>query len=640
VQRPHVSGQAYGDQDVPPGTPAEDMMTGAGSIALRPDVPSRKLPLLHHFKDATNFIQTLQSTNDPELVSIGHDLITIHQALKARKPARCSALTISAEAAFYEMLSILPTREQCEELINLYFENFEHSMRILHRSSFMTQHNQFWETRPSGDVSSNAFVPCLIGVLSIAASLATTEACLGTDLHGDGSHHGAVFLMRSWLEGQPRKGRKTVVALQVRMLTMLPQKSRNASTEDLWTMSSQIVREAMSIALHRDPASTAKLNVLEVEVRRRLWMSIIEQDLSLAILCNMPATIPPYITKTPSNLDDVDLEGVVHVPSSKPDTQWTDALCQYVLSQSFPQRLAAYTCMYEASHNSGRYMVLLQHIARVEEFLRQLPPALRFGTDGNPGRLVARIDLDITIRRLLLNMYSSMILAAPNSEKSLKTRIEFTQSSLVLLCYQDLFDPKFTEVQTSHTQGYWDYFYNVYRHEINQTTLGLCLEIERLSKASIAESPQAVPQRNHRARPPTPSGSSWTRSSLVHALDDTLEPMIRRIARSGASVKDLATMSIVSSTSQKAGASDEVKLIAMKGDLRGLMAACKSQLQRDNVQLPEWRSDPLRSDEQLTGTYGDSDPPMLDFDILLTDILDPSFDLAVLPDSTGDWYTQ
>jgi hypothetical protein len=66
---------------------------------------------------------------------------------------------------------------------------------------------------------------------------------------------------------------------------------------------------AMQMGLHQDPSNLGETSVLQKEVRRRLWYTILELNVQAALDSGMAPMIiaAEYNTQPPTNLDDADL---------------------------------------------------------------------------------------------------------------------------------------------------------------------------------------------------------------------------------------------------------------------------------------------------------------------------------------------
>lgn len=268
--------------------------------------------------------------------------------------------------------------------------------------------------------------------------------------------------------------------------------------------------------------------------------------------------------------------------------------------------------MQSASKES--YEHVLEHTRSFEQYLQNLPAPLRFNHLGDstskaPARLMARMELDITMRRLLMQLYCPFFYANDVTDMFSEARAGFLQSCLMLTSYQDLFDPKYSDIGLERPQGYWDFFYNVYRHEMNQSYLALCLEIQRLA----ASSQPNIPVANHTFsafRMP-----KYTKSSLIHSVRDILEPMIRRTSHLGSNLKDLAYLTVVFSSVN----SSQYDANSLVEALEDLAASCKTQLERDGV--PVARVAEVPESQGWTPSF-DLDADWMSFPQLSTDLND------------------
>ena len=97
----------------------------------------------------------------------------------------------------------------------------------------------------------------------------------------------------------------------------------------------------MQMGLHRDPGYLPKMSVLCVELRRRLWATIIEMVVQSSLDSGMPALLSfnDFDTLPPSNIDDNELDETTEViPRSKDRAIFTQTSLQVLLLQSLRLR--------------------------------------------------------------------------------------------------------------------------------------------------------------------------------------------------------------------------------------------------------------------------------------------------------------
>jgi len=439
------------------------------------------------------------------------------------------------------------------------------------------------------DACSFGFLPQLVGALAIGTLLGTHEECKEASTYSLIKHSSAVKYMEDFSLGLKGVQRYQLPALQVKMLSVMCRWLGSDPLVDLFGLSGEIIRDALVMRMDQDPATLPGVSIYEGELRRRSWMTIMEVDLMLSELCRLPCMVPPYTCRPPRNINDDEIyEGVEVLPPSRPTEAWTDGLCQYVLAKSFPHRLAA--CKKMESATQFTLEELLEDTRYMEKELQNLPPPLRFTYMGDERsktspRLMARMELDISIRRPLMYLYSCFTSAFNAEDIPQEARAGFLQSYLMVTNYQDLFDPEFSELNVPQPEGYWDFFHNVYRNELGQAILGICLEIKRVGSLPQAqsESPDARASIEGRVEG-TSRRSIFTGESLITSVKETLEPMTRRLSRSKANLKDLIYLNIVF-TSVLPQEEGQTKYQQIKRNLQRLIDDCQLQLERDGLRI-------------------------------------------------------
>lgn len=176
-----------------------------------------------------------------------------------------------------------------------------------------------------------AFLPQLVGMLAVASTLGIRQECIDVGHAYDGElvHTGAEFV-ESYLESLRAREGRTISTLQTRMLLLLLRWLRLDKLKDLWELSGQIMRQALAMGLGSDPSeSENSFTLLEAELRRRLFTTIVEQDMMLSILANMPCLVPDFSCRPPLNVNDQELEQE-WTPDSKPLSEWSDTLSVFL----------------------------------------------------------------------------------------------------------------------------------------------------------------------------------------------------------------------------------------------------------------------------------------------------------------------
>ena len=568
------------------------------------------------------------------MAGLRHELKTLHYSVELNRHEQQHTLLPTSWLAQRPLQ--LPPFEVCLRLAVLYFDNMEHCFRILHWPEFKDQLRIFFIE--GENACRYAFAPQLVGVLALAVLLDTHRECETAKAFPTIRPKEAMLFMKSFLQSQCEKLRYCLPALQVKMLLLVSEWLNLTPMGDLLRLSGELLRDALVLKMDRDPATLPGMSVFEAELRRRYWMTIVEFDLMLSILCKMPATVPVYTSKPPQNVNDGELfAGMETLPESRPTMEWTDGLCQYLLAQSFPYRLAA--CKELGTSSNVTADEVLPSTRYLERVLQELPPPLRFDYLGDeasksPARLMARMELDISIRRPLVHLYSRCVLSTDAEGNRRELRAGLLQSCLMIAHYQDLFDPRYSELDVPRPQGYWDFFYTSYRLELGQAVIGLCVEI---SKGGFSAPEDEVSSTNALSSSTTPSQivmktPSYTQLSLIDPVKDTLEPMTRRLPGRGAKVQDIVYYNVIL-TSLLAKVSGLHKEGKFQERLYELAQECRAELERANIPvIPAPGSEAAsRPVESSMSVYVPNFDPLWD-DFPQLDIFDRfEFDTAAVP---------
>jgi hypothetical protein len=138
-----------------------------------------------------------------------------------------------------------------------------------------------------------------------------------------------------------KKDRLNINGLQVHCLTLLARKIFSIGGELAWMSMGLLIHQAMQIGLHRDPKYLPPMSVLQAELRRRLWATIVEMAVQSSFDSGMPPRISSkeFDTQPPSNVDDEELVEATTVCDPHPKEIYTATSIQLLLLDSLPARL-------------------------------------------------------------------------------------------------------------------------------------------------------------------------------------------------------------------------------------------------------------------------------------------------------------
>jgi hypothetical protein len=228
----------------------------------------------------------------------------------------------------------LTNRTVADMLIDNYLRTFEGIHRIMHIPTFKQKYNMMWE-----DINNAAigFVIPLQLCFALGALIYDENFSLRSQALQWIKEAGA------WLESSA-KPRVDMSTVQTMCLHQLAREATQGTYGDrVWMLSGTLIRAAMAIGLHRDPSKLPEVPLAQAEMRRRLWLTVLELALGS---CLDPGAAPlistdDYDCLLPSNYDDSQLNfDVQDNPVPRKLDQHTDSSVQIALGQSLPIRLA------------------------------------------------------------------------------------------------------------------------------------------------------------------------------------------------------------------------------------------------------------------------------------------------------------
>jgi len=224
------------------------------------------------------------------------------------------------------------------QLVQLYFDSFESCYRILHLPSFRTEYESYMKDPGTAKTS---FVVKLLLVMS-NATLLHDDATLQEEWRV--KTRSWIHVAQNWLSAPIEKDRLTVDGLQVHCLLLLARQMNCVGADLIWISAGSLMRMAIQMGLHQDPDHLGGMTLLQKEIRRRLWYTILEMNVQTSLdsgMCPL-VTADDYDTRPPSNLNDDDLDDVMQGGSPQEATSTpTRASFQCLLASSILLRLEA-----------------------------------------------------------------------------------------------------------------------------------------------------------------------------------------------------------------------------------------------------------------------------------------------------------
>ena len=328
------------------------------------------------FPDIKSFAEDIRLSN-PILSKVRPDLERVKRGLWKRRPLN----EPFPDPTTASLIALLPTRGVADELIGLYLTYVESTHRIIHVPTFVRDVDEFWSSSDNPSIHSAAFVAQLLLILACAwnfADLAALQEKSPTPLH---CHTALQWVLHAekWINNAHIK-RSDIDALRLHILLITAQNYFGMKRSQAWLATSNLVKSAMMSGYHRDPSKYARISTFNKEMRRRIWITIVELDLQVATDRGMPPSVQPsdYDTLPPLNINDDELhESTLEPPESHPLNKPTDCSYQTASSRSVAIRLKACSLMH-----SPRISCRYEEIQRLDwELTRHLslipawPPA-------------------------------------------------------------------------------------------------------------------------------------------------------------------------------------------------------------------------------------------------------------------------
>ncbi|KAJ4416663.1 hypothetical protein N0V85_002199 [Neurospora sp. IMI 360204] len=244
----------------------------------------------------------------------------------------------------------LPPREIADQLVDCYLRTFESLYRVLHIPTFKRDYEALWESVPAHPHPnqqpqhvSMAFLIQVKLVLAIGATVYDQDFSLRP------SAIRWVYEALTFTSEPEFKSRLNIKSLQTDILLLLARETASLGGNLTWISAGSLLRTAVYMGLHRDPAHLPKRTIFAAEMHRRLWNTVLE----ITVSCSMNAGAPPqislddYDTEPPGNFHDEQLvetpadDGSNHSPVvAQPESEFTQTSVAIAMRKIFPIRLA------------------------------------------------------------------------------------------------------------------------------------------------------------------------------------------------------------------------------------------------------------------------------------------------------------
>ena len=363
------------------------------------------------------------------LYRVQHDLKTRHRKWKQEKVNTLSTPQL-------DFTYLLPDQRKIDELVHLYFNNFESVYRILHGPSFWEEYARFSRDHQS---TSSAFVVLVLLVMACATCIVRNDQTRYVGDSSLGRERAIMWIEASeaWLRSHSQKNIYLAV-WQIRCLLVLAKLVNTVKKKRHWTEAGTLVREAMAAGFHRDPVLLGgKISAFDCEMRRRLWATMTELELQVSTDRGMTSTSGGIFSDTKGvlNVEDRDLtDEPDELENERPDDEYTSSSFLYFSNSSFSLRVSLNSVVNDMS-SPLRYEEVMHYEELITTELQKLPPWTSVQSPSNEAglSLVARTLLDIQLRQYLIMLHGPFARQSESTSRHALSRMVCFEAAASIL---------------------------------------------------------------------------------------------------------------------------------------------------------------------------------------------------------------
>lgn len=315
--------------------------------------------------------------------------------------ARLKESLTKAPVPGINLFDLVPNRSIADRLVNLYFDTFELTYRILHRPTFWRDYEFFWR---SPEQAPPGFVPVLLLVMATVRCMSPKEP-LSFNHEGSTVRSEAIQWIRAcdlWLTQQSQKHR-FLAMYQVMCLRFLAASASSLKVKEAYTGAENLLNYFKAAGMHRDPhLLDDRCSPYEAEMRRRLWATVMELELQASIDRGMPSSLAglTFDCPPPLNINDENfVEQSLKVPVAKPSGEYTKTSFLDISSKSLSLRISLCSLINDPS-SSLTFDDVLRYEQQINEILDSTPEWR--GVDTTQASTL----LDLQLRQFLLLIHT------------------------------------------------------------------------------------------------------------------------------------------------------------------------------------------------------------------------------------------
>lgn len=256
---------------------------------------------------------------------------------------------------------------------------------------------------------------------------------------------------------------------------------QDASTS-VWINVATAVRMAMKLGLHREPSFDSNLSVFECEMRRRLWLAIVQTDVLLSWQVGLPSMIPTgqCDTALPKNLheDDFD-EDSTSLPQPRPWNEMTK-ISPFLVKAPLFKVFTKIASHIQDIHPRDSDIPILE--CELFAARNSLPPMfkvkpLQESLLDHPAMIIRRLSIDQTLHSGLCVLHRRLLPLARSNPQFSHSRKMAIDAALTLLSYQAI--THFESAPTGRLAGHKWLTTSIIRHDYLLAAMLICLDLRQ-----------------------------------------------------------------------------------------------------------------------------------------------------------------
>ncbi|KAI9811903.1 MAG: hypothetical protein M1827_005254 [Pycnora praestabilis] len=209
-----------------------------------------------------------------------------------------------------------------------------------------------------------------------------------------------------------------------------------------WMTLGMIVRAALQMGYHRDPAQYSSISPFQGEMRRRVWNFVSQVDSLVSFHVGLPSMVRSVESDTtvPRNIFDWELyEEMTELPPSRPSFDATPVA--YLIAKNHLLRAVGDIVQYLSSLNPDRYEVVLTLDEKLDGAHTKVPPHLQMrnledSVQDPPGLVSQRIQIDHLYHQGMCALHRRFLARARTEKAFALSRRRCIDSSMALLSQQ------------------------------------------------------------------------------------------------------------------------------------------------------------------------------------------------------------